>query len=96
MKTASGARHERPVLTKLLAQLEKGDVLMTFRLGRSPAHLVKRCLLVQLGHASVCFSSRHARISSGSIVSAMNCQITAVNPFIRGLKFCAVLRPILH
>jgi len=44
IETASGARHERPVLTKLLAQLEKGDVLMTFRLdrlGRSLAHLVK-------------------------------------------------------
>jgi DNA invertase Pin-like site-specific DNA recombinase len=44
IETAGGARHERPVLTKLLAQLEKGDVLMTFRLdrlGRSLAHLVK-------------------------------------------------------
>ena len=44
IETASGARHERPVLTKLLAQLQKGDVLMTFRLdrlGRSLPHLVK-------------------------------------------------------
>jgi DNA invertase Pin-like site-specific DNA recombinase len=41
---ASGARHERPVLSKLLAALEKGDVLVTFRLdrlGRSLVHLVK-------------------------------------------------------
>ena len=41
---ASGARHERPVLTKLLAELQKGDVLVTFkldRLGRSLLHLVK-------------------------------------------------------
>src|SRR5262245_42444757 len=44
IETASGARHERPVLTKLLAKLERGDVLMTFRLdrlGRSLVHLVK-------------------------------------------------------
>ena len=40
IETASGARHERPVLTKL----QKGDVLVTFkldRLDRSLAHLVK-------------------------------------------------------
>src|SRR5262245_21281887 len=44
IETASGARHDRPVLTKLLAKLQKGDVLVTFRLdrlGRSLAHLVK-------------------------------------------------------
>src|SRR5262245_6808731 len=44
IETASGARHERPVLSKLLAKLERGDVLMTFRLdrlGRSLVHLVK-------------------------------------------------------
>jgi DNA invertase Pin-like site-specific DNA recombinase len=43
-EVASGARHERPVLTKLLAELEKGDTLVTFRLdrlGRSLAHLVR-------------------------------------------------------
>jgi DNA invertase Pin-like site-specific DNA recombinase len=43
-ETASGARHERPVLSKLLAALEKGDVLVTVRLdrlGRSLVHLVK-------------------------------------------------------
>jgi DNA invertase Pin-like site-specific DNA recombinase len=34
IETASGARHERPVLTKLLAKLESGDVLMSFRLDR--------------------------------------------------------------
>jgi hypothetical protein len=32
------------------------------------------------GRASLCLSSRHARISAGSIVSAMNCQITASIP----------------
>src|SRR5262245_62887995 len=44
IEAASGARHERPVLTKLLAKLERGDVLVTFRLdrlGRSLLHLVK-------------------------------------------------------
>jgi DNA invertase Pin-like site-specific DNA recombinase len=44
IETASGARHDRPVLTKLLNKLQKGDVLVTFRLdrlGRSLAHLVK-------------------------------------------------------
>ena len=37
-------RHERPVLTALLKQLQAGDMLITFRLdrlGRSLAHLVK-------------------------------------------------------
>ena len=44
VETASGARHDRPVLAKLLEQLDKDDVLVTFkldRLGRSLAHLVK-------------------------------------------------------
>jgi DNA invertase Pin-like site-specific DNA recombinase len=44
IETASGARHDRPVLTKLLAILQPGDVLMTFRLdrlGRSLSHLVR-------------------------------------------------------
>jgi DNA invertase Pin-like site-specific DNA recombinase len=44
IETASGARHDRPVLTKLLGKLQKGDVLVTFRLdrlGRSLVHLVK-------------------------------------------------------
>ena len=44
VETASGARHDRPVLTKLLATLQPRDALMTFRLdrlGRSLSHLVK-------------------------------------------------------
>jgi len=44
VETASGARHDRPVLAALLAQLKGGDTLMTFRLdrlGRSLSHLVK-------------------------------------------------------
>jgi DNA invertase Pin-like site-specific DNA recombinase len=51
-ETASGARHDRPVLDQLLGKLEKGDVLVTFkldRLGRSLAHLVK--VLAGLGEA---------------------------------------------
>ena len=44
IEKASGARHDRPVLDKALAALEKGDTLAVFkldRLGRSLAHLVK-------------------------------------------------------
>jgi DNA invertase Pin-like site-specific DNA recombinase len=44
LETASGGRHERPVLTALIKQLQAGDMLITFRLdrlGRSLAHLVK-------------------------------------------------------
>src|SRR5262245_28897633 len=44
IETASGARHDRPLLNKLLDELQKGDVLVTFRLdrlGRSLVHLVK-------------------------------------------------------
>ena len=43
VEKASGARHERPVLDKVLAGLEKGDTLAVWkldRLGRSLAHLV--------------------------------------------------------
>jgi DNA invertase Pin-like site-specific DNA recombinase len=43
VERASGARHERPVLEKVLASLEKGDALAVWkldRLGRSLAHLV--------------------------------------------------------
>jgi len=44
VEKASGARHDRPVLEKALAALEKGDTLACFkldRLGRSLAHLVR-------------------------------------------------------
>jgi DNA invertase Pin-like site-specific DNA recombinase len=44
VERASGARHDRPVLTALLAELKSGDTLVTFRLdrlGRSLSHLVK-------------------------------------------------------
>src|SRR5262245_13661760 len=43
VEKASGARHERPVLEKVLASLEKGDTLAVWkldRLGRSLTHLV--------------------------------------------------------
>jgi DNA invertase Pin-like site-specific DNA recombinase len=43
VETASGAKHDRPELTKLLARLEPGDVLVTFkldRLARSLHHLL--------------------------------------------------------
>lgn len=44
VEKASGARHDRPVLDKAIAVLERGDTLACFkldRLGRSLAHLVK-------------------------------------------------------
>src|SRR5262245_39719638 len=44
VEKASGARHDRPVLEKALAALERGDTLACFkldRLGRSLAHLVR-------------------------------------------------------
>jgi DNA invertase Pin-like site-specific DNA recombinase len=44
VETASGVRHDRPILTALLAELKAGDTLVTFRLdrlGRSLSHLVK-------------------------------------------------------
>lgn len=43
VEKASGARHDRPVLAKALAALEKGDTLACFkldRIGRSLSHLV--------------------------------------------------------
>jgi DNA invertase Pin-like site-specific DNA recombinase len=43
VETASGARNDRPELAKLLARLERGDVLVTFkldRLARSLHHLL--------------------------------------------------------
>lgn len=44
IEKASGARHDRPVLAKALAELERGDTLACFkldRIGRSVAHLSK-------------------------------------------------------
>jgi DNA invertase Pin-like site-specific DNA recombinase len=43
VETASGAKHDRPELARLLAKLEPGDVLVTFkldRLARSLHHLL--------------------------------------------------------
>ncbi|MBN8910838.1 MAG: recombinase family protein [Rhizobiales bacterium] len=44
VEKASGARHDRPVLAKALADLERGDTLACYkldRIGRSVAHLSK-------------------------------------------------------
>jgi len=67
IETASGARHERPVLTKLLAKLERGDVLMTFRLdrlGRSLVHLVK--VLEDLETRGIAFETLDGVSTQGS------------------------------
>lgn len=55
---ASGAREDRPGLTRLLAELEGGDVLTVWkldRLGRSLSHLVN--LVSDLGHRGIEFRS---------------------------------------
>jgi DNA invertase Pin-like site-specific DNA recombinase len=67
VETASGARHDRPVLGRLLAQLEKSDTLVTFkldRLGRSLAHPVK--VLEDLEARSVGFETLDDVSTKGS------------------------------
>ena len=67
IEKASGARHDRPVLTKLLAKLERGDVLVTFkldRLGRSLAHLVK--VLEELDARGIGFETLDGVSTKGS------------------------------
>jgi Enterobacteriaceae phage serine recombinase len=56
VETASGARHDRPVLIEALAALEKGDTLACYkldRIGRSLVHVTK--LLADLEERGVNF-----------------------------------------
>src|SRR5690349_2213887 len=58
VETASGARHDRPMLKKALASLEKGDTLACYKLdrvGRSLTHVSK--LLSDLAERGVHFQT---------------------------------------
>ncbi len=58
VETASGARHDRPMLAKALASLEKGDTLACYKLdrvGRSLTHVSK--LLSELTERGVHFQT---------------------------------------
>jgi DNA invertase Pin-like site-specific DNA recombinase len=58
VETASGARHDRPQLTKALAALEKGDTLACYkldRIGRSLTHVSK--LLSELTERGIHFQT---------------------------------------
>jgi DNA invertase Pin-like site-specific DNA recombinase len=65
VEKASGARHDRPVLTKALAVLEKGDTLACYkldRIGRSLMHVTK--LLHDLEHRGVHFRTTEDGLST--------------------------------
>src|SRR5262245_19015628 len=86
IETASGARHERPVLNKLLAALEEGDVLMTLRLdrlGRSLVHLVK--VLEDLEARGVGFETLDGVSTQGSTVKLVLHILGSVAQFERQL-----------
>jgi DNA invertase Pin-like site-specific DNA recombinase len=65
VEKASGARHDRPVLAKALAALEKGDTLACFKLdrvGRSLPHLVT--ILGDLEHRGIHFATTEDGLST--------------------------------
>jgi DNA invertase Pin-like site-specific DNA recombinase len=65
VEKASGIRHDRPVLAKALAALEKGDTLACFkldRIGRSVVHLSK--LLADLDERGVHFMTAEDGLST--------------------------------
>ena len=73
VEKASGARHKRPVLDKVLAALQKGDTLATYkldRIGRSLAHVSK--LLKELQQRGIHFrtvdDNLDTRSSNGKLV----------------------------
>jgi len=86
IETASGARHDRPVLKALLAKLGAGDVLMTFkldRLGRSLSHLVKT--LEDLETRGVGFETLDGVSTRGATGKLVLHVLGAVAQFERGL-----------
>jgi DNA invertase Pin-like site-specific DNA recombinase len=65
VEKASGARHDRPVLAKALAALDKGDTLACFKLdrvGRSLPHLVT--ILEDLEHRGIHFATTEDGLST--------------------------------
>ena len=65
VEKASGVRHDRPVLAKALATLEKGDTLACYkldRIGRSVVHLAK--LLEELEKRGVHFMTAEDGLST--------------------------------
>jgi DNA invertase Pin-like site-specific DNA recombinase len=67
VETASAARHDKPKLAKLRAQLKANDVLVTFkldRLARSPHHLLT--VLKDLDERQIGFETIDAVSTRGS------------------------------
>ena len=65
MEKASGIRHDRPVLAKALAALEKGDTLAAYKLdrvGRSLLHVTK--LLAEFEERGVHFRTVEDGVST--------------------------------
>ena len=82
MEKASGVRHDRPVLAKALAALEKGDTLATYKLdrvGRSLVHVTK--LLAELEERGIHFRTVEDGVSTqGSTGKLVMHVLGAVRP----------------
>jgi len=87
LEKASGARHDRPVLGKALASLEKGDTLACFkldRIGRSLPHLVS--VLEDLDNRGIHFMTTEDGLSTkGSTGKFVLNVMAAVAQFERAL-----------
>jgi DNA invertase Pin-like site-specific DNA recombinase len=87
VEKASGARHDRPVLAKALAALEKGDTLACYkldRIGRSLSHLAN--LLAELEERGVHFRTVEDGLStSGPTGRLLTHILGAISQFERDL-----------
>jgi DNA invertase Pin-like site-specific DNA recombinase len=86
VETASGAKHDRPELTKLLARLEPGDVLVTYkldRLARSLHHLLT--LVKDLADRGIAFETLDGISTKGSTGKLVLSIFGAVAEFERNL-----------
>ena len=86
IETASGARHDRPELAKLLARLEPGDVLATFkldRLARSLHHLLT--VVKDLEERGIAFETLDGINTKGSTGKLVLSMFGAVAEFERNL-----------
>jgi DNA invertase Pin-like site-specific DNA recombinase len=75
---ASGARDDRPELTRCLAELQPGDVLVVWRLdrlGRSLPHLLQT--VADLSERSVGFESLHDKVDTTSATGRLVLHILA-------------------